>query len=204
MPIARPRCACCATGAASWTCRWTARRSSTARRSTGSISTAAGAMAASRRRRPPAGASPTPSPATSRTQFNAAYRLDRFATGRAHRREAARARSRTCTESCTMRIACPHCGERGNEEFAYLGDATVHRARRRVRRDARRCRLRALDGLRLPARQPRRRASRAVAARRMAAAAWLVVTRNISTHAILGVEDARAVATARIATAGAR
>jgi glycine/D-amino acid oxidase-like deaminating enzyme len=45
-------------GAASWTCRWTARRSSTGRRSTGSISTPAGAMAASRRRRPPAGASP--------------------------------------------------------------------------------------------------------------------------------------------------
>ncbi len=26
-----------------------------------------------------------------------------------------------------MRIACPHCGTRGNEEFAYLGDATVRR-----------------------------------------------------------------------------
>ena len=26
-----------------------------------------------------------------------------------------------------MRIACPFCGERGNEEFAYLGDATVVR-----------------------------------------------------------------------------
>jgi sarcosine oxidase subunit delta len=22
-----------------------------------------------------------------------------------------------------MRITCPHCGERGHEEFAYLGDA---------------------------------------------------------------------------------
>jgi sarcosine oxidase subunit delta len=22
-----------------------------------------------------------------------------------------------------MRIPCPHCGERGNEEFSYLGDA---------------------------------------------------------------------------------
>ena len=39
-------------GAASWTCRWTARRSSTRRRSTGSTSTPAGATAASRRRRP--------------------------------------------------------------------------------------------------------------------------------------------------------
>ena len=26
-----------------------------------------------------------------------------------------------------MRIACPYCGERGNEEFAYLGDASVTR-----------------------------------------------------------------------------
>ena len=26
-----------------------------------------------------------------------------------------------------MRIPCPYCGERGNEEFAYLGDATVRR-----------------------------------------------------------------------------
>ncbi len=26
-----------------------------------------------------------------------------------------------------MRINCPYCGPRGNEEFAYLGDATVRR-----------------------------------------------------------------------------
>ena len=26
-----------------------------------------------------------------------------------------------------MRIACPYCGERGVEEFAYHGDATVRR-----------------------------------------------------------------------------
>jgi sarcosine oxidase subunit delta len=26
-----------------------------------------------------------------------------------------------------MRIDCPYCGMRGNEEFAYLGDATVRR-----------------------------------------------------------------------------
>ena len=26
-----------------------------------------------------------------------------------------------------MRIHCPHCGERGNEEFTYLGDATLAR-----------------------------------------------------------------------------
>ena len=99
-------------------------------RSTGSISTPAGAMAASRRRRPRAGASPTPSPATSRTRCNAAYRLDRFATGPPDRREGRRARSPTCTEADDMRIPCPYCGERGNEEFTYLGDATVTPAAR--------------------------------------------------------------------------
>ena len=26
-----------------------------------------------------------------------------------------------------MRIVCPYCGERGNEEFSYLGDATLAR-----------------------------------------------------------------------------
>jgi sarcosine oxidase subunit delta len=26
-----------------------------------------------------------------------------------------------------LRITCPFCGSRGNEEFAYLGDATVRR-----------------------------------------------------------------------------
>ncbi len=26
-----------------------------------------------------------------------------------------------------MRIGCPYCGERGLEEFVYLGDATVRR-----------------------------------------------------------------------------
>jgi sarcosine oxidase subunit delta len=26
-----------------------------------------------------------------------------------------------------MRIACPHCGPRGHEEFVYHGDATVTR-----------------------------------------------------------------------------
>ncbi len=46
--------ACCGCGAGSWTCRWTARPSSTAPISTGSISTAAGATAGSRQRLPPA------------------------------------------------------------------------------------------------------------------------------------------------------
>ena len=28
-----------------------------------------------------------------------------------------------------MRIPCPYCGERGNEEFSYLGDADRASAR---------------------------------------------------------------------------
>ena len=49
--------------------------------STGSISIAAGAMAASRRRRPRAGASPIRSPTNETHKLNAAFRLDRFRRG---------------------------------------------------------------------------------------------------------------------------
>jgi heterotetrameric sarcosine oxidase beta subunit len=77
----RPRCGCCAPGAASWTCRWTARRSSPPARSPACISIAAGATAASRRRPPPAGASPTPSRKDEPHDLNAAYSLDRFHRG---------------------------------------------------------------------------------------------------------------------------
>ena len=59
MPMHRPPAHPALTGAASWTCRWTARRSSITRRSRASISTPAGATAASRRRRHRAGASRT-------------------------------------------------------------------------------------------------------------------------------------------------
>ena len=78
---ARPRCACCAAGAASWTCRWTARPSSTARRSTGSISTAGWCYGGFK-------ATPASGWCFAHTiardephALNAAYRLDRFATG---------------------------------------------------------------------------------------------------------------------------
>ena len=60
-----------------------------------------------------------------------------------------------------MRIPCPYCGPRGDEEFTYLGDATVQRpdpaAPRRRRRRSR---------LRLSARQPGRPAPRALVSRR--------------------------------------
>ena len=159
---ARPRCACCAPGAASWTCRWTARRSSTARRSTASISTPAGATAASRPR-PASGWCFAHTIATRRAapSCNAAYRLDRFATGRMHRREGRRARSRTCTED--------------THDAHPL--SPLRRARRRGVRLSRRRRAAAPGRpmtpsqqawlrLRLSARQPGGRASRTLAARR--------------------------------------
>ena len=62
-----------------------------------------------------------------------------------------------------MRIACPFCGPRGNEEFTYLGDATLVRRppiRPRPTRDA------GVLRLRLSARQSGRPASRALVSRR--------------------------------------
>ena len=36
-------------------------------------------------------------------------------------------RNPTYIDRFVMRIPCPHCGERGLEEFSYRGDATVRR-----------------------------------------------------------------------------
>ena len=92
-----------------------------------------------------------------------------------------------------MRITCPHCGERGNEEFSYLGDATVQRPAEPAApgtpafedwtgfvylRDN-------------PAGQHRELWQHLHGCR-----AWLVVTRDIRSHAISAVEDARTVALA--------
>jgi sarcosine oxidase subunit delta len=95
-----------------------------------------------------------------------------------------------------MRLACPHCGERGNEEFSYLGDATV--ARPEDGFDAR-------PGDALfdawyeyvyvrdnPAGRHRELWLHVHGCR-----AWLVVTRDVRTHAIERVETAREVALAR-------
>ena len=95
-----------------------------------------------------------------------------------------------------MRIPCCYCGPRGNEEFAYLGDATVTRPKA----DA----ALALDGagheqwadyvyLRDNPAGVHRELWQHVAGCR----AWLVVTRNLRTHEILEVEPAREVALAR-------
>lgn len=81
-----------------------------------------------------------------------------------------------------MRITCPHCGPRTSEEFTYLGDAHPKRP----------------DGTgienmkawhdyvhirRNPAGEHQELWYHASGCR-----AWLVVTRNVSTHEIFGVE----------------
>jgi heterotetrameric sarcosine oxidase delta subunit len=84
-----------------------------------------------------------------------------------------------------MRIECPHCGQRGSEEFAYLGDATVSRP------DG--------EGVEaLPAWMDYvyLRANPAGSHREFwyhgaGCRAWLVVTRDVRTHDILAVEAAR-------------
>ncbi len=102
-----------------------------------------------------------------------------------------------------MRIRCPHCGERGNEEFAYLGDATVTRPDHLP--DAR------ADGADFdawyayvylrdnPAGEHRELWQHVHGCR-----SWLVVTRDVRSHAIASVEDARAVARARTPVGSAR
>ena len=89
-----------------------------------------------------------------------------------------------------MRIACPHCGERSLDEFVYSGDATVQRP------DA--ASPNAMDEFvaytfeRTNPPGPHRELWYHSAG----CHAWLVVTRNISTHAISSVENARDVALA--------
>jgi sarcosine oxidase subunit delta len=81
-----------------------------------------------------------------------------------------------------MRISCPYCGERGHDEFSYLGDATVKRPAADDPRgfDA------WMDFVYLrdnPA-GPHRELWQHVHGCR----SWLVVTRDVRSHAILSVE----------------
>ncbi len=91
-----------------------------------------------------------------------------------------------------MRIACPYCGARGVDEFAYLGDATV------VRPDpaAPDAGTAFADYVYLrdnPAGRHRELWQHALGCQ-----SWLVVTRDVRTHAIASVEVARDVALARV------
>jgi sarcosine oxidase subunit delta len=91
-----------------------------------------------------------------------------------------------------MRIACPHCGERGLAEFLYHGDATVARPR---------------DGGAAPTpewtdyvyfRENPKGVHRELWYHSAGCHAWLVVTRDLRNHAILEVRAARDVALERM------
>jgi sarcosine oxidase subunit delta len=90
-----------------------------------------------------------------------------------------------------MRICCPYCGERGIEEFSYLGDAAPQRPR---------------DGGAVPTnawtdyvyfRDNRETAHMELWYHAAGCHAWLVVTRDLRNHAIAAIELAHDVALAR-------
>ncbi len=92
-----------------------------------------------------------------------------------------------------MRIPCPYCGERGNEEFAYLGDAAPQRP---------------TDGGAAPTpawedyvylRENPPGRHRELWFHAAGCQSWLVVTRDIRTHEVFGAEPARDFASARAA-----
>lgn len=94
-----------------------------------------------------------------------------------------------------MRIPCPHCGERGADEFAFHGDASV------TRPDPD-----APDASEAFYAYGYLRANVAGSSEELwfhaaGCQAWLVVTRDTRSHEILGVKPAREVATGRRAAA---
>ena len=95
-----------------------------------------------------------------------------------------------------MRIDCCFCGLRGNEEFAYLGDATVARPPADPS-GAARCDARQRWHDYVYLRDNPASAHRELWQHVSGCRAWLVVTRDTRTHAILKVEPARDVALAR-------
>lgn len=90
-----------------------------------------------------------------------------------------------------MRIACPHCGSRGVDEFSYLGDATLDRPDPAAENAT----AAYVDYVFLrdnPAGLHRELWQHASGCQ-----SWLVVTRDTRTHEIASVESARAVALAK-------
>jgi methylglutamate dehydrogenase subunit B len=94
-----------------------------------------------------------------------------------------------------VRIVCPFCGERGNEEFAYLGDATV------VRPDPGAGATQAFADY-LYLRDNVRGLHRELWYHAAGCHGWLVVTRDTMSHEIKRVEFARDVARTRPLAAG--
>jgi methylglutamate dehydrogenase subunit B len=84
-----------------------------------------------------------------------------------------------------MRITCPHCGDRDAQEFSYLGDASVSRPTTSVDQpidEATRDQWHAYVYLRdNPAGDLREYWYHQGGCRQ-----WLIVTRNVRTHAIAG------------------
>ena len=123
-------CAFCGTGAASWTCPWTA-RPIIDRTPIDGLYLNGGWCYGGFKATPASGwcfahliARDEPHALTR------AFRLDRFAAGRVIDEKGA---GRSAQPALTMteddvRIVCPFCGERGNEEFTYLGDAVARAA----------------------------------------------------------------------------
>jgi sarcosine oxidase subunit delta len=89
-----------------------------------------------------------------------------------------------------MRIACPYCGERSLDEFTYSGDATVRRPDASSPTAAEDFVSYVYERTNPPGEH------RELWYHAAGCHAWLVVTRNISTHAIAGVELAKDVALA--------
>jgi len=89
-----------------------------------------------------------------------------------------------------MLIDCPFCGKRGNEEFVYRGDATVHRPDSDVTETAPpRVSPEWMDYVYLrdnPAGLHRELWYHAIGCR-----AWLIVTRHVTTHEIVRVVPAK-------------
>ena len=81
-----------------------------------------------------------------------------------------------------MRITCPYCGERGSDEFSYLGDATLTRPDP-ARADARDAFHDYVYIRNNPAGEHRE-----LWYHGGGCGAWLVVTRDTRTHAISGVQ----------------
>jgi sarcosine oxidase subunit delta len=81
-----------------------------------------------------------------------------------------------------MRIACPHCGERGNDEFSYVGAADLARPAAEAPAEAWHAYVYRREN---PAGPHSELWQHAHGCRR-----WLVVTRDTRTHTIAAVADA--------------
>jgi methylglutamate dehydrogenase subunit B len=93
-----------------------------------------------------------------------------------------------------LRIKCPYCGERSLDEFVYHGDATL------MRPDPQSATAMSDFVSYAFERTNTAGAHRELWYHAAGCHAWLVVTRNLTTHAISSVESARDVALKRANT----